>query len=432
MRRDIIEGWPRLGALRTVRAGVGQNTWPHHFWEASLYDNDDKKKKPNAVDFVTHFCRVHAKISYDRTLTLKGRPSNLKLLRGALALDNAQYELKHPEHVLAAALDKYLDEIDRAVVDDYVKRVAFCGSADDTQLRNWLRAVTGQVDDLDVATLKHFIWQVKRKMSNLPVEYHMMPVLTGRTGSGKSVAVERLVAPLKELVESGRDFSMFEDSREWHTFHRMYVVVFDEMSKAGKTDVDSMKKTITASNVSYRELGTHNTVNGTQVSTFIGTSNNHISEVIFDPTSARRFWQIQSQELVDWQAINDIDYLGIWQSVDEAQAASPVRPYWAAIQQVQHDEFRQKTPIEEWFAETYKVSASKTTKAGDAYQAFRGWAEVNNLGKQISSTKFARELQKIDGVQKEKHTDANYYNIEKQDGAVNPLKKVEGPQGDQG
>jgi hypothetical protein len=371
----------------------------------------------SAEEFVRTFCERHAVINYDRTVTLYGEPATFKRLRGELTLANSSTGLEYSSEVISAALDKYLDEKDRLFVQNYSRRLCCVGQPDDAPLRDWLRAVTGTIDELDLAVMKHFLWQVKRKLDGQPVEYHIMPVIVGRTGSGKSVAVEKLVGPVKPLVESGRDCSIFEDSREWTMFHRMYVVVLDELSRADQTDVNAMKRVITADTLSYRALYTQDHVPGRMVSTFIGTSNNFISEVVLDSTSARRFWQIQSQSLIDWDTINKIDYTALWRSVDVADSRSPVRDAWQAIQARQHAEFRHKSAVEEWLAERYEIvgESEPGIKAGDAYQNFRAWADLNNQGRLLSSTKFGLELKRVDGVVKTKRADSNWYNIRPKD-----------------
>ena len=63
---------------------------------------------------------------------------------------------------------------------------------------------------LDIAVVKHFVWQVKRKLIGLPVDHHIMPILFGKSGGGKSVAIHKLVEPLKELTLE-TNMSVFQD-----------------------------------------------------------------------------------------------------------------------------------------------------------------------------------------------------------------------------
>ena len=48
--------------------------------------------------------------------------------------------------------------------------------------------------------LRKFIWQVKRKMLNLPVTNHLMPILSGPQGKGKSTFLMRFLPPVEEVA----------------------------------------------------------------------------------------------------------------------------------------------------------------------------------------------------------------------------------------
>jgi hypothetical protein len=364
-----------------------------------------------AEDYVKGVCDRRAVIRYNRTVQLDDQPSSMKLLEGRLILDSHAWQLKFPDTVVKLALQQYIQENDKHIVQRYADLVAFSPIQTDEPLRAWVRAVTGTDNELDIVVMKHFIWQVKRKMRNLPVEYELMPVVCGQTGSGKSRAVERLLEPLRELAEVGRDFSIFTDTREHFIFHRMFVVALDEMARADSTDVNAIKQVISAKDISYRGLYTQESVVGRMVSTFIGTSNNFLNEVILDPTSARRFWQLLSAPKADWTVVNSLDYLAIWRCVDEQQAASPIRPHWAAIQEKQHTEFRYKGAVEEWFEDRWVIDDGHETKASEAFEDFKDWAAAANHGQKITLKTFCNTLMRMQGMQKVRKAAGAYYSI---------------------
>jgi hypothetical protein len=80
---------------------------------------------------------------------------------------------------------------------------------EDGHVRALVRALTGKEDPVDVAVMKHFVWQVKRKLNEMAVEDHLMVILYCAQRVGKSEAI------------------------------RMF---FDEMAKAQKTDMEAFKK----------------------------------------------------------------------------------------------------------------------------------------------------------------------------------------------
>lgn len=185
----------------------------------------------------------------------------------------------------------------------------------------WLMAVTGQVDPLDKYALQHFFWQVKRKMYNKEVIYHLLPILFGEQGGGKSKAIEKLIMPLKQLTLTFNPPEII-DERNYQALSENYINVFDEMSGIEtRTDIENFKKNISLPMLSYRPLHTNTNKLVKQNCTFIGSSNKTISQIINDPTGMRRMWQIkclpQTELQKNWDAINSIDAVKIWKSIDE-------------------------------------------------------------------------------------------------------------------
>lgn len=287
-------------------------------------------------------------------------------------------------------------------------------------LAKFVQATTGKVDPLDLLILKHFVWQVKRKIAGLEVTYHLMPVLVGRTGKGKSVAISKFLAPVKTLAETGKDFSIFSDSREWHLFGEKYVFLFDEMSKARKVDVESLKNTITCEFKSYRPLYSNSTIKVAQNGTFLGASNDPISSLINDPTSARRFWQLHFTDSPDRDLLNSLDLTEVWQSVDETEEC-PVLARWEDIMEVQHKQLRAKSNPEEWFEEQTILNKDLVSRASDLYEKFREWEDIHDPKAKTSSRMFYLRLAGIDGVRKDKLETGTFYNVE--------LRKDDAPKG---
>lgn len=263
----------------------------------------------------------------------------------------------------------------------------------------WVLAATGKESPLDAAVLRHFIWQAKRKLFGLSVEHHMMPVLYGKSGGGKSVAVHALIAPLSD-VAIARDLTVFNDQFARRQFARNFVMFFDELGKSHQADVNSMKNIITAPKVEWRGINSESTQSASQNCTFIGCSNLPVRERIQDPTSVRRFWQINCADQLDWSVINSLDYIALWQSVDES-GPCPILPYLEEIRAVQEQELRVKDPIESWLEFNCEpASFQKDSPTTDElYMDFAAWCCWQSIKSQAGLQIFARGLQeKLDRI----------------------------------
>lgn len=259
----------------------------------------------------------------------------------------------------------------------------------------WVHAVCGKNSILDTAVMKHFLWQVKRKLAGLPVEQHMMPVLFGRSGAGKSVAVSRLIEPLRAMALQ-TDMSIFSDPFSRRAFARNFLVFFDELQGSDNADVNTMKQIITAPIIEWRAMRSERVMSAPQNSTFIGCSNDPVRDRIKDPTSSRRFWQINCADQIDWQAINSIDYLALWRSIDE-KAASPILAHLSEIRKIQETEIRAKDIVEQWIDESCEIvsfdeSALTTSELYDSFKEFCLW-QNQKLFPQFQ--KFARDIKRI-------------------------------------
>lgn len=140
-----------------------------------------------------------------------------------------------------------------------------------------------------IGVLKKFMHQVKVKAEYKQVNFHLMPIIFGITGTGKSYFINHyLLSAIGELVKN-TNFTRMTDERaagDWD-----YLVQFlDECQNATRTDVDAIKNKITSPTIDYRPMGTNEDRSARNNSTMIGASNaDALYELIRDPTSNRRF-----------------------------------------------------------------------------------------------------------------------------------------------
>lgn len=162
--------------------------------------------------------------------------------------------------------------------------------------------------------LKKFIHQVKNKMLHNSTENHLMLVLTGKQGVGKSYFVKNFLKPVSELT-ANVTMSDITDDRMIDLWHHN-VLVLDEMQYASRADIDVVKNIITATTLQRRPMRTNSTQTIFQKATFIGSSNKELDELIVDSTGVRRFIGLKYKGTTDYNTLNNIDYSLLWQSVD--------------------------------------------------------------------------------------------------------------------
>jgi hypothetical protein len=187
-------------------------------------------------------------------------------------------------------------------------------------LKAWVRMVTGAEAHVDVRVMAHWLWLVKRLATDRRTEYDLMPIVFGEQGSGKSTATERLVAPLEELSTT-INASTLTDERRFRQLGVCLIGRWEEMQGAGRAEIESLKHTVTAHELNYRELSTHSMVVLRRTMSFIGTSNNSVDVMVGDTTGARRFYQLTTPSRCDFALMDRIDYEQVWQAVSETERA---------------------------------------------------------------------------------------------------------------
>lgn len=182
--------------------------------------------------------------------------------------------------------------------------------------------------DVEVAVIKQFMWLVKRHLVGKPASHHIMPVIVGSQGSGKTETLKRLIrgSGLPDDLILATSFSYLEDERNTPALSKHFIVFLDEMARASRADVNNLKRLITESVLTYRPMRTNEERKLKNNVTLIGASNQSIVELIKDYTGMRRYYELVTADAskytlaeknVRWKALEGIDYGAIWRSIDE-------------------------------------------------------------------------------------------------------------------
>lgn len=306
------------------------------------------------------------------------------------------------------AYSRWMDGQRELALERLRSNLAFRDVLGASAIENFILAATGKAEPVDVAVLKHFIWQVKRKLWGLPVEDHIMPILYGPQRSGKSRAISALLGPVQDFTDSPGNLADIADERQAFRMTQSFVLMFDEMAKARKMDVDSLKNRITQDTVRWRVLGTNRTATGPNNATFIGATNTNLLDLIYDPTGVRRFYQLKCQDHMDWDAINSLKYGDLWASVDE-HGDTPVKAVRELLQARQED-MRVKDAVEEFLATRCVVGGQVWTPAGELYEAFKSFLfDDRRTKEQWHSSLFGRRLKELLGPHLCKKSDGIKY-----------------------
>ena len=358
-----------------------------------MSDNKLKNSNLSPVDWIAEFMKFH-KIIYDyKTDSIK---QGEEAIDNRLALSNLRLSalsngMDHYKNYLPDALAIWKKEQSKSALDVLRTRVTYTSSPNPL-MEIWIKSITGSSDNLNIKVMEHWLWQIKRKLMGLEVDHHIMPILYGKSGAGKSVAVRNLIGPLQEAAIA-TDMSIFMDQFSKRQFSRNFIMFFDELDGAEGIDVNKLKQVITAPSLEYRVMKSEAFFSSKQNCTFIGCTNTPVRERIKDSTSARRFWEIHTQDKIDWDVINGLDYLALWKSINTT-GPSPILPFLSELHLRQQDELRSKSLIEEWIESCcqFEELSDEGSTTQELFNHFKKWCRWQNLSAIPTLQKFSRDL----------------------------------------
>lgn len=279
---------------------------------------------------------------------------------------NLHYKIGDIKHYT----NEYLKKEKHFLVQSYKDRIAYdnrkCAKSMKEALDFKLNELASILTDKNIAetavVLHHWMWQVKRKLFNLPVTDHMMVVLFGNQGCGKSYFIKKFTSPLEKFTT---DVNLMDvtDSKAINLREDYYILVVDEMAKANKTEINELKRIVTAGNTATRQHYSHGIISGKQNSTLIGSTNKALASILFDNTGMRRFFEINCLDELDWDKVNNFDYITLWKLVNENED-SPYNISKDIFQNVKdiQEELISQEPLETFIIETIMNIINKGSK----------------------------------------------------------------------
>ena len=311
---------------------------------------------------------------------------------------NAVFQLPYKETQISRGVESWTANKDNENSAIIKKSIVYNKFATNTAEELWDQLVAAITDKnhAEVKTvLKHFIWQIKRKMSSLPVKYHMMPVLTGKQEIGKSTIVKQLIGPVISF-SAMTTFKAITDDRS-HKLWNNYVLILDEMGNSTQSNIEEIKQKVTSDSFTARIMRTNDDTTVINFATMIGTSNKDLSRLVFDDTGMRRFFQISCRTSFDWDITNNIDYTVLWRSINESEE-SPLKlnsDVATAISELQ-ETTRHRSLIEHFFRDyEYPLNGNLNIMALDLFREFQEYEAERQPLNEMSYSKFFRDMKDI-------------------------------------
>jgi hypothetical protein len=211
-------------------------------------------------------------------------------------------------------------------------------------IAQYLQAMKCETDlNVSVAVIMHWMWQVKRFLFGKDVvDPLFLNIFGSEQGIGKSYFAKLIMRPFNGF-HRGANLSEVLDDRTYSSWAKMYIMHFEELAK-GKLEnnqvgdvVAALKRILTDTYVTYRELGSHHHPVLKRTASALATANHSVIRVLPDDTGMRRFFEIKLTAtktdkpysvLQQWEASPNAEHIltGLWAGINE-QDMSPLDLY---------------------------------------------------------------------------------------------------------
>lgn len=379
-------------------------------------DDKQKEKRKPPMQFVTEWIQANPdwKISLNgrRITTMHGglpRDRDMEDLTTAIQCTVDAKELPYREGEINRCVKMFLMEKDQQAVAKIFSTIKFDPSKVPLCDR-WLKKIHEYFkisESLEMFTLlmKHWGWQVKRKMLGRKVVHHLWLNYYGAQGTGKTTFLNRLCECFGDLVSTTTISKLFDDTKEIKRLTENYILIFDELAlnvdseESGKLNADQkaiLKSIVTGETLDARVYGTQNQAKRAITFSCISSANNHLYDIIYDDTSMRRFFEFhcEASDIKDFKEINKIlGYSGIfWCAIDEDLDLGYVNPdvvIWDEVKRIQASYYPTKSSVYDWIKETGACAGDMP--AARAYKAYRQFS-VNCGFKPKTLTNFVADI----------------------------------------
>ena len=298
-----------------------------------------------------------------------------------LCLANSVTKVKESD--LKKAFNEWLNqEVKRQL--EAKKQEIKCSKEDLSELDKFLKAIFPEgYTEFEKAVFAHQLWQVKCKLYGNPSKIHNKTalVLFGNQGVGKSVSLQKLFEPLAYYKFSLAAKDLSDTTKIGFKLNNSFVAIMDELAGIKRTEIEDVKGIITAETIDVRKFRSQHITALKQNCTFFATSNRPLVELIKD-NEQRRFFELTLPTMVNFEALNQVDFLKLWQGIDESREIEYIAGVKAEVKKHQatlttQDEFH--AFVEELNVLPTSIEEAKLITKTQLYQRYVNWAEDNRF-----------------------------------------------------
>lgn len=230
--------------------------------------------------------------------------------------------------------------------------------------------------------IKHWIWQVKRKLRGLSTVWSIWPNYHGGTGIGKTQWLTDFSVPFGDFALATSISKLLDEERQMMKLTSAYIINLDELSinnretqyadkeaTLGRDQQATLKALLTQTKMTARILGGQTQATRRLTFSCISSANEHLPDLIYDEKTMRRYFEFNCEVkgAVDFTKMEKIKahILDIWRGVDENLEEgywNPKCAVWDEVAKEQARYYPTNTSTARWIADQHIVACTKNER----------------------------------------------------------------------
>lgn len=219
--------------------------------------------------------------------------------------------------------------------------------------------------------IKHWVWQVKRKLLGLPTVWSIWPNYYGGTGIGKTQYLTDFTKPFSDYAMTTTISKLLDEERQMMKLTNAYAINLDELSinnretqyadkesTLGRDQQATLKALLTQTKTTTRLLGGQKQTTRRLTFSCISSANEHLYDIIYDEKTMRRYYEFEctAEKVEDFSPLEQVKehILDIWRCVDPAVEEgywNPSCPVWKTVADEQAKYYPTNTTTARWIVE---------------------------------------------------------------------------------
>lgn len=219
------------------------------------------------------------------------------------------------------------------------------------------------------AVMRHFIWQVKRKMRGLPIIWPIWVNYYGGSSLGKTSMINDIGKPLKDFAIMTTITELLDEERQVMKLCSTYYINIDELTvetrnpfaedgALTKNQNAALKKLLTQEKSRTRNMGGQSQSTRRYTFSVISSANEHLYDIIHDDKTMRRYYELvcTRDKIDDYTKLDELKthIMALWRSVDENREDGYLNPsceVWDEIQAEQVMYYPTNTNTRYWLTD---------------------------------------------------------------------------------